>query len=224
MGAMAEEIAPMLDRVEGVVECNLAGNVYYECKYKGLSLVIAYSKIGKVNAALSASILLNHFSCEALIFSGVAGAISPELKIRDLLLATKLCQHDVDITAFSHPFGFIPGGQLFYESDDKLNQIARHVAKKQGIVLKEGIIATGDQFVASTERKQWIGEEFGAIALEMEGGSVAAVAAALNRPFCVLRAISDAADTDASFNFDTFLHESAKESADFLFLMLDTLV
>ena len=90
--------------------------------------------------------------------------------------------------------------------------------------VQEGIIATGDQFVADEKRKNWIGTTFGADALEMEGGSVAVVCDALNIPFFILRSISDAADTDASFSFDTFLETSAKESAEFVMKMVDRIV
>lgn len=221
LGAMREEIEPMLAKVKVIETHKIGGNVYYEAEYHSNRLIIAYSKIGKVNAALSASVMFLHFGCDLLIFSGVAGAISPNIKIGDIVIADKLCQHDVDITAFSHPYGFIPEGETFYASDSRLNTIAQSVAQKQGINYHVGIVATGDQFIASETKKQWIAQEFNAIALEMEGGSVASVCASLQKPFCVLRAISDAADMDASFNFDEFLQHAARRSANLLFLMLD---
>ncbi len=89
------------------------------------------------------------------------------------------------------------------------------------MTLKEGVIATGDQFVANSERKDWIGETFKADALEMEGAAVAVVCSSLDIPFFILRAISDTADMDASFDFDTFLESSAKISADFILSMVD---
>ena len=55
----------------------------------------------------------------------------------------------------------------------------------------------------------------------MEGASVAVVCDALDVPFFVLRAISDSADMDAGFDFDTFLDKSAKTSANFVVKMLD---
>ena len=98
---------------------------------------------------------------------------------------------------------------------------AKEVATKKGIALKEGIIATGDQFVANAERKSWIAKIFDAHALEMEGASVAVVCNALDVPFFILRAISDSADMDAGFDFDTFLESSAKVSADFILDMVE---
>ncbi|MEA1916477.1 MAG: 5'-methylthioadenosine/adenosylhomocysteine nucleosidase, partial [Campylobacterota bacterium] len=152
-----------------------------------------------------------------------AGAVNPELKVGDLIVATELVQHDVDIVAFGHPYGFIPEGKLSTASDEKLNTIAVEVAKELDIVIKQGVIATGDQFVASSERKEWIEKTFSADALEMEGASVAVVCDNLNVPFFILRAISDAADMDAGFSFDEFLESSAKESASFVMKMVDRL-
>lgn len=221
MGAMVEEITPLLEFFGDYTTTEYAANNYYETTHKGHEIVIAYSKIGKVHAALTASTMIQKYGCEKLLFSGVAGAINPGLKIGDLVIATRLCQHDLDITIFGHPHGYVPEGKQFVASDAQLNAIAKAVAADKGIKLLEGIVATGDQFVASEERKNWISDTFRADALEMEGASVALVCDNLNVPFMVLRAISDAADMDAGFNFDEFLVSSARESADFLVKILD---
>lgn len=223
MGAMPEEIAPILEKLGEYKTIKYAGNSYYEASYKGLNLVIAYSKIGKVFSTLTAATLCEHFGAEKLLFSGVAGAISPKLKIGDLIVATKLAQHDLDITEFGHPFGYVPEGAVYIETDAELRALAHDVAKEMEKTLVDGIIATGDQFVANEERKNWIGATFHADALEMEGASVAVVCDALDVPFFILRAISDAADMDAGFSFDEFLQTSAVESAAFVMKMVDKL-
>ena len=221
MGAMPEEIEPLLEKVENVKKVEYANNSYYEASYKGKELVIAYSKIGKVFSALTASTLLEKFACKKLLFSGVAGAINPTLKIGDLIIADKLCQHDLDISIFGHDFGFVPEGAKFVETDKTLRDIAKEVAKENNLSLIEGTIATGDQFVASNERKEFISKNFEADALEMEGASVAVVCDALNVPFFVLRAISDTANDDAGIDFDAFMVSSAKISANFILDMVE---
>jgi adenosylhomocysteine/aminodeoxyfutalosine nucleosidase len=223
MGAMREEIAPILEKVENIKETDYAGNTYYEATYKGKSVAIAYSKIGKVFSALTATILIEKFGCDMLLFSGVAGGIDPDLNVGDLIIADGLCQHDLDITAFGHPHGFVPEGEVCMPTDPHLRRLAHSVAQKRGVPLKEGVIATGDQFVANTERKSWIAEIFNAHALEMEGASVAVVCNALDIPFFILRAISDSADMDAGFDFDTFLESSAKQSAEFILDMVEAI-
>ncbi len=224
MGAMPEEIAPILQRLGSYTTTEYANNKYYEANYNGVDLVIAYSKIGKVFSALTAATMIEHFGAQRLLFSGVAGAISDQLKVGDLIVATKLAQHDLDISAFGHPYGYVPEGAVYVQADTTMIQLAKEVASEMGKTLKEGVIATGDQFVANEERKNWIGSTFAADALEMEGASVAVVCDALKVPFFILRAISDAADMDASFSFDEFLETSALESAEFVMKMVDKIV
>jgi len=223
MGAMPEEIEPIISKLENLKETQYAANKYYEGTYNSKEVVVAYSKIGKVFATLTATSLIEKFGCDTLLFSGVAGAISDKLKVGDLIIAESLCQHDLDITAFGHPYGYVPEGEVCVTSDEKLRDVAKQVAVSKGLPLKEGIIATGDQFVANAERKAWIGETFKADALEMEGAAVAVVCNALGVPFFILRAISDSADMDAGFDFDEFLESSAKISADFILSMVDAI-
>ena len=223
MGAMPEEIAPILEKVGEYSSKEIANNTYYEANYKGIDLVIAYSKIGKVFSTLTASTMIHHFGVETMLFSGVAGGINPKLSIGDMIVAKDLCQHDLDITAFGHPHGFVPGGSQFVQTDEALCELAFDVAKELEIELIEGTIATGDQFVHDPERKAFIERTFNADALEMEGSSVAVVCHALDVPVFILRAISDTADTDASFSFDEFMVSSAKISAGFIMKMVEKL-
>lgn len=223
MGAMPEEIEPILAKLDNVTQTIYAANTYYEGTYHGKEVVLAYSKIGKVFATLTATILIERFACDILLFSGVAGAINDELKVGDLIIAEGLCQHDLDITAFGHPYGYVPEGEVCVGTDEALRNVAKEIARQKSLTLKVGIIATGDQFVANKERKDWIGSTFKADALEMEGAGVAVVCNALNIPFFVLRAISDSADMDAGFDFDAFLESSAKISADFILSMVDAI-
>ncbi|RBQ28978.1 5'-methylthioadenosine/adenosylhomocysteine nucleosidase [Aliarcobacter vitoriensis] len=224
MGAMEEEIEPLLAYFNKVNIVEFANNKYYEVNYKGLNIVIAYSKIGKVHASLTALTMIEKFSCDTLLFSGVAGAVNPNLKVGDLIIADRLCQHDLDITAFGHPNGYVPGGKVFVETTKNLREVAKKVAVQNNLKVIEGTIATGDQFVHSIERKDFIQNTFKADALEMEGASVAVVCDALNVPFFILRAISDSADMDAGFDFDEFLKSSAKNSADYLIKIVEELI
>lgn len=221
LGAMREEITPFLKKFPNHTQEEVGGNTFYKIAYGKDELILAYSKIGKVHSALSAGTMILKFGCEKLIFSGVAGGLSPKLKVGDLIVATKLCQYDVDITAFGHPLGFIPESSVYIEADPYLIKIANEVAKERGIKLDEGIIASGDSFVASIEKKQWLIQNFHADAVEMEGASVANVCHLLKVPFCILRSISDSADGEADISFDEFLEQAAQVSADFVEAMLN---
>ena len=223
MGAMEEEITPLLSYFTNVKKISFAKNTYYEAKYNDIDIVVAHSKIGKVFSALTATTMIEKFGCEMLLFGGVAGGINPNLQIGDLIVAEKLSQHDLDITAFGHPFGYVPGGSVYTYTDSKLRKIALEVAKNNNIKIIEGIIATGDQFVADEVRKSFIEKTFNADALEMEGASVATVCDSLDIPCLILRAISDTADMNANFNFNEFLQQSADRSASFLIKIIDEL-
>lgn len=220
MGAMPEEIEPLVVNLDNVQEVAYADNTFYLGTYRGQEVAVAYSRIGKVFAALTAATLIERFECDRLLFTGVAGAINDALQIGDLIVAEGLCQHDLDITAFGHPYGYVPEGAVCIWTDPDLRAIADKVAYNKGLKLQKGIIATGDQFIADPERKAWIRDTFKADALEMEGAAVAVVCHALEVPFFVLRSISDSADMDAGFDFDTFLKSSARISADFVLAMV----
>jgi adenosylhomocysteine/aminodeoxyfutalosine nucleosidase len=224
MGAMPEEVAPILKKLGSYKTTKYADNEYYEALYNGVDVVVAYSKIGKVFSTLTASTMIQKFGCDKLLFSGVAGGINTSLKIGDLIVASKLSQHDLDITAFGHPMGFVPGGSVFVEADKDLIAISKDVASELGKTVIEGVIATGDQFVHDEKVKENILKHFSADALEMEGASVAVVCNSLNVPFFILRAISDTADTDASFSFDEFMESSAIISAEFIMKMVDKII
>ena len=222
LGAMPEEIEPLLKELNPK-KIEFANNKFYFANFANHELIIAYSKIGKVNSALTATLMIEKFGAEKLLFTGVAGALKNGFKIGDLLYATKVVQHDLDITAFGHPYGFVPESPIFVETDENLNKIAVGVAANLGISLKNGIVASGDQFVCDEERKSWIERTFDASAVEMEGASVAQVCHALHTPFFMLRAISDEAGSKAEFDFDEFMVKSAEISAKFALKMVENL-
>ncbi|MDO4674459.1 5'-methylthioadenosine/adenosylhomocysteine nucleosidase [Campylobacter sp.] len=223
LGAMPEEITPLLGILKKYESIQYANNTYYLASYGGHELVLAHSKIGKVNSTLSASVMIEKFGAQRLLFTGVAGAFNPSLEIGDLLYASSLVQYDLDITAFGHPLGFVPGNEIFIKTDEALNQIALEVAKELNIKLRAGIIATGDTFICDEAKKARIREIFNADACEMEGASVALVCDALKVPCFILRAMSDKAGEKAEFDFDAFVVRSAKISADFVLKMCEKL-
>ncbi|MCV3551123.1 5'-methylthioadenosine/adenosylhomocysteine nucleosidase [Campylobacter sp. CNRCH_2013_0855] len=223
LGAMPEEVTPLLETLKEYQTIEYANNTYYLTKYKNHELIIAYSKIGKVNSTLSAAIMIEKFKAELLLFTGVAGAFNPSLEIGDLIYATKLAQYDLDITAFGHPLGYVPGNEIFIKTDDRLNNLAIEAAKELGVKLQSGIIATGDEFICDENKKAKIREIFNADACEMEGASVALVCDALKIPCLILRSMSDKAGEKAEFDFDEFVEKSAKISANFVLKICEKL-
>ncbi|MDR1912743.1 MAG: 5'-methylthioadenosine/adenosylhomocysteine nucleosidase [Helicobacteraceae bacterium] len=213
--ARNEEVSPFLDKMRNVKTHFIGSNQYHEGLFGDKRVVLVYSRIGKVNAAIRTTILIERFGVKTILFSGVAGALNQSLHIGDLIYATRLVQHDVDIEALGYPLGFIPETGDFFATDPFLNSVAESVAIERGVKLKKGAIATGDQFIADDAKKMQIAERYKADAVEMEGAAAACVCSAFGVPIFVLRTISDAADMDACFNFDTFLKSSVVISAGF---------
>jgi adenosylhomocysteine/aminodeoxyfutalosine nucleosidase len=223
LGAMKEEVSLFLDFFAIAEQITIVNTIYYVSSYKDIEIVIATSNVGKVNAAIVTTLLIERFRVDMILFSGVAGAINTSLNIGDLMIGTHFVQHDLDITACGHPFGFAPKGAVFIESDKALREMVKHVASTQNIPLKEGIIATGDQFVSNRARKEWIAQSFHADALEMEGASIAAVCAMFEIPFCIIRAISDSAEHDAGSSYQQNMEKAATQSALLMISVVETL-
>lgn len=221
LGAMQEEISPLLEHYKTYETIAFGGNTFYKVSLSNKTLIIACSRIGKVHSSLSAATMILYFGCDKIIFNGVAGGINPSYKIGDLVIGEKLCQHDVDITIFGHPFGYFSDSKIFTQTDETLNELAKEVAKDLNITIHQGTIATGDQFISNKEKKEWIKNEFNADAIEMEGASVAVVCDNLNTPLCVIRAISDNAGDEALISYEEFLEHSAKQSASLVIKIIE---
>lgn len=219
LGAMEIEIKPLLEKLSEYETVEYANNKYYIAEYHGYQLIIAHSKIGKVFSALTATIMIEHFNAEVLLFTGVAGGLQ-DLQVGDLIAATATVQHDVDITAFGYPYGKIPSSSVEIKTSKELLEKAQLIAKEQNFALQTGVIATGDQFVHSSESKSFMIKEFAAKAIEMEGGSVNLVCHELGIPSLILRSISDTADGEAAENFDEFAIMAAQRSADFIMMLI----
>ncbi|OIN84125.1 5'-methylthioadenosine/adenosylhomocysteine nucleosidase [Francisella sp. TX07-6608] len=222
LGAMEIEIQPILDKLNSYETIEYANNKYYLANYQDKELVIAYSKIGKVFSSLTATIMIERFGVEALLFSGVAGGLQ-DLKVGDMIAATATVQHDVDITAFGYPYGKIPISEVEIKTSAKLLKQAQNVANELGLKLHTGVIATGDQFVHCAERKDFVIKEFAAKAIEMEGASVNLICNEMGVPSLILRSISDTADGNALENFDEFAKMAAKRSANFIMQILSNI-
>lgn len=220
IGAMKEEITPLLEYYKEYETIKYANNEFYKININGNEIVIVQSKIGKVFSSITASILIEKFKVEKVLFTGVAGGVSDDLKVGDVMYATSVCQHDFDISVFGHKIGHIPDAGIFINGDTSLIEIAKSVANDLDINLKSGIVATGDQFISSNEKRDFIVKNFNASAIEMEGASVGLTCSTLNIPFFILRAISDTANDEANISFDEFVKIAAKTSANFMIKMI----
>lgn len=216
IGAMAAEVELLAARLENPQTTSVAGMDFISGTLAGADVVVVEGRVGKVNSAAATQILIDRFGIDSLIFTGVAGSLDPGIEVGDIVISTDLVQHDVDITAFGYEPGVLPGFHILaIEADADLRRRAREAAKRvcPEVAVHEGRIATGDQFIADSPRKQAIVDTFGAMCAEMEGAAVAQVAWLNEVPFVVIRAMSDKADGSASVSFDEFLPAAARRSA-----------
>ncbi len=213
IGAMRIETEALIEKMTEAREETVSGIRYVSGKLSGRDVVIATCGIGKVYAAICAETMILRYAPTLLINTGVAGTLTPELGIGDVALATSLVQHDMDTSAIGDPVGLVSGiNRIYFEADKESTAKFTSVMQAHGIRTRAGVIASGDQFVASPERKDFIRTQFGAIACEMEGAAIAHVAAVNDVPVAVLRAISDTADGDASVDYPSFVKEAAASS------------
>lgn len=143
---------------------------------------------------------------DALINTGSAGAVAPGLKIGDVVVASKLAYHDVDLTAFGYDYGQMSMQPLYFESDSTFVETFEKVLAQASIDSKIGLIATGDSFIAGQDKIDAIKGHFPEVlAVEMEGAAIAQAAHSVKKPFIVVRAMSDTAAHDANITFDEFI-------------------
>jgi len=222
IGAMEEEIERFAHRMEGAKETVKAGITYAQGEWNGKQVILCKCGVGKVNAAVCTQILIDTFGVDAIIFTGVAGALHPELNIGDIVISTDCQQHDMDATALGYAKGEIPFAPAsVFEADSTLVEAARRAGEAlyPGLIYM-GRVLSGDQFISDRAKVAELYETFGAMCVEMEGSAVAQVCNLNNIPFVVLRSLSDKADGSAEVNFREFTKLASERSASIVERML----
>ena len=212
IGAMEEEVEILKSKMTIAETEVIAGMEFYKGTFEGKDIVLVRSGVGKVNMATCTQILIDKFNVTALINSGVAGT----LEQGDIVISTEAVQHDFDTTVFGDPLGEISRlGVTFFEADQDMIEIAKEASKNvPEVTVKEGRIASGDQFVAGGEIAERIKSNFGEVsAVEMEGAAMAQVAYLNEVPYVILRSISDKANGEAELSYEEFLPIAAKNAS-----------
>ena len=188
--------------------------------YKGSldkhELILVQSGLGKVNAAVVSTLLIEKFECELLLFSGVAGGIDPGIEIGEVIIGESLIQYDYGTLKNREllPFrpGSIPTGESKNELEYSLDPKIKHKIKVSLPNVRMGIILTGDVFLQCEETQKELFEKYGAQAIDMEGAAVAQVAEQFGIPAIVVRCLSDLAGADSQKLSSKFLNMAAKRS------------
>ncbi len=230
IGAMDSEVAQLTAAMENARVESAAGLTFYEGRLCGAHAVVVKCGVGKVNAACCAQMLIDRYGVDALINVGVAGGVSSKLSVQDVVVGTALVQHDFDLRPFGYVKGFLgreygteTDKPTYFHADETLRRRCLQAAKAllgEEHACFEGVIASGDEFVAGADRRQWIAQTFDAMASEMEGAAIAQVAVQNQVPFLVLRTISDLADGSAPVSFEAVVQFAADLAARVIMHML----
>lgn len=219
IGAMSIEIDPLIKEIKNITTEKISGITYYQGDINNTQVIVAVCGIGKVNAAICTQTLIVKYSPDYLINIGVAGGLSKELKIGDIIVATSVVQYDVDTSAFGDPIGLIPSIDVIHiKCSEKIN----HKLLETSTDLKLGVIATGDKFINDINDINFIVQNFKAIATEMEGGSIGQVCYINNIDFAIIRSISDNADGNSHVDFNENSETSAKKVIDLVINLLSS--
>ncbi len=212
IAAMKIEAYGLIDMMtESTVE-TVSGTAFHSGKINGVDCVVAVCGIGKVFAAICTQTMILKYSPDLIINSGVAGTLTDRLSIGNIIVADKLVQHDMDTSAIGDPVGLISGINVIYlPCDEKYSSLLAGASERLGETKTlRGIIASGDKFISCGEDKKRIKAQFDASACEMEGAAVAHVCCVNGTPCCVMRAISDGGDENASMDYPAFARLAAE--------------
>ena len=208
--AIEEELNSFKELIKIENEYNIFDLTFYEGKINNILCVFVQCGVGKVNAARTTQILIDNMKVDYIFNVGVAGGIDNSLRIGDIVIASKLVQHDFDVTPFNYKKGQIPNVGVFIECDEYLIKIAEKCLNKA----KKGVIASGDIFVTEDWMAKKINKKFDALCCEMEGASIAQVCFLSHIPFLVIRSISDVPNNDNVITYEEFVEISSKKIAE----------
>lgn len=215
IGAMEEEVNLLRNELTERKDLVIAHYSFYEGFLGDVEVVILKSGIGKVNAAIGTTLLIDKFAPDLIINTGSAGGFMKGMRVGDVVISTEVRHHDVDVTAFGYEHGQVPGMPVAYEADPGLIKACEAIISKvEGVNVYKGLIVTGDSFINDSDRIQDILNRFDNVAaVEMEAAPIAQACYQFDIPFVVTRSISDSADEEANLSFDEFLETASINSA-----------
>ena len=216
IGAMAVEVEGLKRAAQDIRQTQIAGMCFCEGTLRGVPAVIVQCGMGKVNAGVCAQVLISIFGVTHIVNTGVAGSLDDALDIGDVVVSTDAVQHDFDVTPIGFARGEIPYTGLYaFPADEELREKALEAVRAAApqIHTVSGRVCSGDQFISSHAQKEAILEAFEGFCCEMEGAAIAQVCYLNNKPFVIIRAISDKADDSEEMSYFEFVQAAAARSA-----------
>ena len=214
IGAMDIEVEELINSMDDIKKETISRIDFYEGKLQDKDVVVAKCGVGKVHAAICTQTMILKYAPDIIINTGVAGSLSPDLNIADIVISDGVVQHDFDISPFGKPVGLITGIDLIKIpcNEELVKQLVKAAEVLEGTNIAVGTVASGDQFICSKEKKDYIVNNFNALCTEMEGASIGHVCFINDVNFCIVRAMSDKADGTANMDFDVFVKIAVEKS------------
>jgi adenosylhomocysteine nucleosidase len=239
LGAFEQEVILIEDELTDKQENIIEGIRFVSGQLSGKSVVIAFTGIGKVNAAMTTTLLIEHFKPDKVIFTGIAGGVNQQLQPGDIVIAEKTAHHDMGTI---WPEGLFHKGvknrlngwenPVFFDGDEELMKLAERAARNiklhsiriisghRSPKVVKGVVVTGDAFIASTDKSEVLREKLNADAVEMEGAAAAQLCYQRGIGHLVIRSVSDNADEGAVLDKQAFYILAAQNSSSLVIEML----
>lgn len=229
MGAIPQEVDGIIAILQDKTAVTLGNRTYYQGVLGKQKVVVVYSRIGKVAASATASALLLRFNVNEIIFIGVAGGIAPYIEVGDVIVARDLIQYDMDVSPLRPKYEIPLLNKTYFETNEmRSDQVIQHIEhflspailstkiaaqELDKFAIKQpqvyfGTIASGDQFFSTNQQKENLQQALPEVlCVEMEGAAVAQICYEYGIPCTVIRTISDKANQEASFSFESFVQQ-----------------
>ena len=216
------EVAPFLPVISECKTTEKAMLKFYEGTISNVEVVVLFSGVCKVNAAIATQILIDTYHVNTIINAGVAGGMNEELEIFDTVISTEVAYHDVapNILTEFHPWL----ETVFFKADQGLLSMAKKAVGKleQNYKVFWGRMVTGEAFIAD-EGRQKINEQFEPLTVDMETASIAHVCYVNNIPFISVRSITDTASQSGTGHFEENCEKAAGIAKDITVALLTEL-
>jgi adenosylhomocysteine nucleosidase len=212
VSAMHEELAAVLALMPDETRQVHAGREFFVGHLHGHEVVAVLSRIGKVAAATTASVLIERFAVDRIVFTGVAGGLGAGVNVGDVVVADGFLQHDLDASPIFPKYEVPLYGRSRFRANEALSKQLAEAARRAlpGVPLHRGLVVSGDRFVSTTEESRALQSALpDALAVEMEGAAIAQVCHDFGIPFAAVRTVSDRADDAAHGDFMRFIEEVA---------------
>ena len=213
------EVAPFLPMI---CECKITEKAmlkFYEGTINNVEVVVLFSGVCKVNAAIATQILIDTFHVDTIINAGTAGGMHPKIALFDTVISTEVAYHDVasDILTEFHPWL----ESVFFKADQVLLHISKKAVDKLG--LNEhvfwGRMVTGEVFITDEGRQQ-INEKFEPLTVDMETASIAHVCYVNRIPFLAVRSVTDTATHSGTECFEENCEKASSIAKDITVALL----